>query len=494
MAKDHSDTLHPEGEATRLLVVGAGAAGRALVEQLQQSGLPVVPVAFVDDDPALIDTEVLGLPVHGGTTEVVEIARRVQAREVLLAIPSSGGGLVRRLILECKGAGLPVRIVPGVRDIIRGDVTISQISEVKPEHLLGRETVDFNVDRARKLVAGRTVMVTGAGGSIGGELCRQILPLEPAELILLGRGENSIFEIAGELANSNRGTLIRQVIADVRDAGRLEVLAKRHQPSLILHAAAHKHVPLMEENPEEAVLVNIGGTANMIRFARRVGAERFVLISTDKAVAPSSIMGATKKVAELLVARAAARQDKTRFMSVRFGNVLGSRGSVVPFFMKRIEAGLPLPVTHEDMTRFFMTIKEAAQLVVEAMLLGDTGATYILEMGNPVPIIELARNLLALSGFDPAGGDEGPGITVTGLRPGEKLHEALNESYETLVASEHPLIMKADGAGQETEQVLEALDELLDLAQRGRVTPLRELLAEVLQQPGLALMAAGKES
>ncbi len=494
MASDHGDSKQSDGEATRLLVVGAGAAGRALVEQLQQSGLPVVPVAFVDDDPDLIDTEVLGLPVHGGTAEVVEIARRMHAREVLLAIPSSGGGLVRRLILECKGAGLPVRIVPGVRDIIRGDVTISQISEVKPEHLLGRETVDFNVDRARQLVAGRTVLVTGAGGSIGGELCRQILPLEPAELILLGRGENSIFEIAGELATTNRGTRIRQVIADVRDAGRLEVLAKRHQPSLILHAAAHKHVPLMEENPEEAVLVNIGGTANMIRFARRVEAERFVLISTDKAVAPSSIMGATKKVAELLVARAAARQDKTRFMSVRFGNVLGSRGSVVPFFMKRIEAGLPLPVTHEDMTRFFMTIKEAAQLVVEAMLLGDTGATYILEMGNPVPIIDLARNLLALSGYDPAGGDTGPGITVTGLRPGEKLHEALHESYETLEASAHPLIMKADGAGQETEQVIEALDELLDLAQRGRVAPLRALLAEVLQQPGLARVVSGKES
>lgn len=472
---------------TRLLVVGAGAAGRALVKQLQAGELDVAPVAFVDDDPQLIGTEVCGLPVYGGTTELVEIAKKVQAREVLLAIPSSGGRLIRRLILECKGAGLPVRIVPGIRDIIRGDVSIANITDVRPEHLLGRETVDFNVARARQLVQGQTVMVTGAGGSIGGELCRQIIPLEPARLILLGRGENSIFEMAGELENLGRDRAeLVQVIADVRDRQRLDVLAKRMSPSLILHAAAHKHVPLMETNPEEAVLVNVGGTANMVRFARQVGAQRFVLISTDKAVAPFSVMGATKKLAEMVVRRAAAESEDPRFMIVRFGNVLGSRGSVVPFFMKRIEAGLPLPVTHEEMTRYFMTIKEAAQLVVEAMVLGEQGATYILEMGNPVPIMDLARNLLALSGFDPAGGDAGPGIEITGLRAGEKLHEALNEDYEKLMASDHPLIMRAENANGASTSAMDALERLQELARQGEVGPLRDLLADLLGRPELA--------
>jgi FlaA1/EpsC-like NDP-sugar epimerase len=471
---------------TRLLVVGAGAAGQSLVKEIQDCGFPVQPVAFLDDDPRLIGCEVCGLPVHGPTEDLIEVAGRVGAQEVLLAIPSSGGSLVRRLVILCKRARLPFKLVPGLRDIIQGDVHFSQISEVKPEHLLGRETVDFRDATARQLVTGRTVMVTGAGGSIGGELCRQLVRLNPERLILLGRGENSIFEITDELQTISGKTELVQVIADVRDRQRLQVLATRLKPQLILHAAAHKHVPLMEDNPEEAVLVNVGGTANLVEFAREVGAERFVMISTDKAVCPTSIMGASKKMAEMVVRRAAGGDGGTRFMIVRFGNVLGSRGSVVPYFVKRIQAGKPLPITDPEMTRYFMTIKEAALLVIEAMVMGQQGATYILEMGNPVSILELARNLLALSGYDPAGGDEGPGIHFTGLRPGEKLHEALHETYESLEPSDHPLIRRAASANGTSDRVMATLDRLLELAEAGDVKNLRELMAGLLSQPALA--------
>lgn len=480
-------------QPTRLLVVGAGVAGQSLVREIQQNGFPVRPVAFLDDDPRLVGTEVCGLPVFGPTDELLEVAGRVQAQEVLLAIPSSGGALIRRLVVLCKRAHLPFRIVPGLRDIILGDVHFSQVSEVKPDHLLGRETVDFRDAAARHLVRDRTVMVTGAGGSIGGELCRQLVSLGPARLIMLGRGENSIFEMAGELESLGTATELVQVIADVRDRQRLQVLAGRLKPDLILHAAAHKHVPLMEGNPEEAVLVNVGGTANMVAFARQVGAERFVLISTDKAVCPTSVMGATKKMAEMVVRRAAAENHGPRFMIVRFGNVLGSRGSVVPFFMKRIRAGLPLPITHPDMTRYFMTIKEAALLVIEAMVMGEQGATYILEMGNPVSILELAHNLLALSGYDPAGGDLGPGVQITGLRPGEKLHEALNEDYETLESSDHPLIRKAALVGDASDRAMAVLDRLQELARQGEIKALRELMAGLLSQPALAGDGAVRE-
>jgi FlaA1/EpsC-like NDP-sugar epimerase len=270
----------------------------------------------------------------------------------------------------------------------------------------------------------------------------------------------------------------------VRDRARLEVLARRHRPRLILHAAAHKHVPLMEANPEEAVIVNAGGTANLIDFARRVAADRFVLVSTDKAAEPTSIMGATKKLAELLVRHAQAGDDPTRFLTVRFGNVLGSRGSVVPFFMKRIAAGLPLPVTHPEMTRYFMTIREAAQLVIEATVLGQPGSTYILDMGEPVPILELARNLLVLSGFDP--GDGGPGIEITGPRPGEKLHESLLDPEETLEACDHPLIHRARCRVGDPAAVAAQLPALLALASAGDTAGLRRALADLLDRAVLA--------
>ena len=477
---DEGNRRHPP----RLLVVGAGEAGRSLVQEIRRDQLPFTPVGFVDDAPELAGQEVLGLPILGGTVDLVAAAHRVQADEILIAIPSSPGSLIRRLVILCQRAGLPFNIVPGIRAIIDGDVYFEQIRPVAPEDLLGRESVTFQAGSAHEVVADRSILVTGAGGSIGSELCRQLLPLKPRELILLGRGENSIFEIAAELAPLAGSTKLIPVIADIRDRDRLAVLAGRHRPELLLHTAAHKHVPLMEENPEEAVVVNVGGTANLIEFARLVQAQRFVLISTDKAVAPTNVMGASKKLAEQLVR--AAQQDGrvTRFMTVRFGNVLGSRGSVVPFFQRRIVAGLPLPITDDRMTRYFMTLKEAALLVIEAMVLGEPGATYILEMGEPVSILELAKNLLVLSGYDPENGDNGPGLEFTGLRPGERLHEVLVEDYEELVPSENPLIRKAH-IGEAGPDVAGVLPALLALALRGDRDALRHELGRLLGSDAL---------
>lgn len=475
---------HEQTACRRLLIVGAGEAGRALAEEMRRTlDLGLEPVGFVDDDANLQGQTIAGLPVIGPTRDLVAAARQVGAQEILISIPSAGGSLIRRLILLCKRANLPFRIVPGLRAIIEGDVSFKQVRPVAPEDLLGRQTVDFQASSAREVVAGRKVLITGAGGSIGGQLCRELLQLDPAELMLLGRGENSIFEIMNELSVQNPATRLVPLICDVRDRERLEVLAGRHQPELILHAAAHKHVPLMEANPEEAVVVNAGGTANLIAFARQVSAERFVLISTDKAADPVSIMGASKKLAELLVRQAQADNGRTRFMTVRFGNVLGSRGSVVPFFLQRIAAGKPLPITHPEMTRYFMTIREAALLVVEAMVLGEAGVTYILEMGEQVPILELASNLLVLSGHDPDSG--GPGIEIVGMRPGEKLHESLLEPGEELHPSPSPLIHKACHRLGDPAAIKAGLPVLLDLARRGDIAGLRAELARLLDCPEL---------
>ncbi len=468
------------GERARLLIVGAGEAGRSLVQELQAGGYPLEPVAFLDDDTALHGQRLCGLPVLGGTEDLPRLAKDAGAQEILIAIPSATGAQIRRLVLLCRRAGLPFKIAPGIRAIIEGDVHFAQVRPVAPEDLLGRESVQFQAGGARAVVAGRSVLVTGAGGSIGSELCRQLLPLEPAELLLLGRGENSLFEIAEELEPLRRGTELRALIADVRDAERLRVLAGRHRPQLILHAAAHKHVPLMEGNPEEAAFVNVGGTANLIAFARAVDAERFVLVSTDKAAVPTSVMGATKRVAEMLVRAAGGPGGATRFLSVRFGNVLGSRGSVVPLFQDRIRRGLPLPITDPGMTRYFMTIREAALLVIEAMVLGENGATYILEMGEPVSILDLARNLLALSGFDPDNGDDGPGIVITGRRPGERLHESLVASGESLQGSPNPLIRRAVCADAPLVDPAGAVESLLAPARAGDRDGVRRALRDLL--------------
>ncbi|MBN2171144.1 MAG: polysaccharide biosynthesis protein [Candidatus Krumholzibacteriota bacterium] len=416
----------------RILIIGAGEAGRMVAREITSSPeLGLVVDGFLDDGPGLAGERVLDLPVHGPTDTLAAVARERGIDEVIVAIPSAEGRVVRRLVGVCQEAGLPFKIVPGIREIVTGDVSISQIRPVSAEDLLGRESVDFRPAPVRAMLAGRTVLVTGAGGSIGGEIARLAAPLAPARLILLGRGENSIFEIENELREAHADLAVEGLIADIRDRGRLGRVFDARRPDVVFHAAAHKHVPYMERFPVEAFINNVLGTRNLLDCCRASGVERMVMLSTDKAVDPRGVMGASKRLAELLLLDAAAARGPTRFISVRFGNVLGSRGSVVPLFRRQIRRGGPVTVTDPEATRYFMTIKEASMLVLQAASLGGGGEIFILNMGESVGILELARAMIRLSGLEP---DVDVPIVFTGLRPGEKLHEKLMTRREAEVS------------------------------------------------------------
>ena len=471
----------------RILIAGAGTAGQMAVQQIRlhaESGFD--PVAFLDDGSALQGTVVAGLPVLGKLDALVEVVRDNQIDEVLIAIPTARGPLIRQLITLCGRSRIASRIVPGLMEIIKGDVHFEQIRPVAPEDLLGREVVELEHDRVREVLNGRRILVTGAGGSIGQELCRQIAPFAPAELQILGRGENSIFEIDRELQDLFPRQTVRTVIADIRDEKRLQRLAATLRPEVIFHAAAHKHVPYMESFPSEAVLNNIWGTLQVVRMAQTAHSQRLVFISTDKAVRPRSVMGASKRFAEHMLQAMQAEMPDTRLMAVRFGNVLASRGSVVPLFQAQLRRGVPLTVTHPDVTRYFMTIREACLLVLQASALGKGGEVFILKMGEAVRILDLARNLIALSGFDP----EQVRIDFTGLRPGEKLHEELHADSDEAIASEHPRI---DMARLGEWSVPDAVQEALALAQcaregdeRGVSERLQQILPDFAPESGTA--------
>jgi len=413
----------------RALILGAGDAGSSLVrELLANPALDLEPVAFLDDDPRKHGQVIYGIPVIGGRERLVEAARVNYAGTAIIAMPTASGSVVRELRDLCREAQIRALIIPGYEALLRGKVTPSQLRTVQIEDLLRREPVRTDHQQVAELLSGMTVLVTGAGGSIGSELCRQILRFGVREMVLLGHGENSIFAIHNELRASHPEVRIHAVIADIRDTKRIHEVFRRFRPQAVFHAAAHKHVPLMEDNPEEAVTNNVGGTFNVVQAAERWGTQHCVLISTDKAVNPTNVMGATKRVAERLVHDAAVRSGRD-FVSVRFGNVLGSRGSVVPTFQAQIAAGGPVRVTHQEMTRYFMTIPEAVQLVLQAAALGRGGETFVLDMGAPVKILDLARDLILLSGFEPGRDIQ---IEFTGLRPGEKMFEELfldSESY-----------------------------------------------------------------
>ncbi len=426
----------------RVLLIGAGIAGREAALEMQ--GHPEYgyrPVGFIDDDPAKLGTEIAGLPVCGNRADIPRLVRELAIDEILIAVPSESGDTIRALVRACEQAKVGFKIVPGIREIILGEVTIDQIRRVQPEDLLGRESVDLTAGAAgRDYLAGKTVLVTGAGGSIGGELCRQALVAGAARLVLLGRGENSLFEIESELRPGAGSTALDLVIADVRDRRSLDVACATHRPAVVFHAAAHKHVPYMEHFPEEAVLRNVVGTANVIAAARAAEVERVVVISTDKAAEPESVMGATKRLAEEMV-RAAAAGSRPCLTAVRFGNVLGSRGSVVPLFKRQIARGGPVTVSDPEATRYFMTVREAASLVIQAGALGRGGEIFVLDMGQPIRILDLARELIIFSGFRP---DVDIPIVFTGLRPGERRHERLWAVGETPVATAHPKIKRVE--------------------------------------------------
>ena len=419
---------------SRALIVGAGDCGAMIAKELRnQKKQPIEPVGFIDDDPNKQSMQILGLLVFGGRDKIAEVVSKYGIDEIIIAMPSASRNEVLEVIEICKLTKTKMKIIPSLNDVIQGKVTLNAIRDVDVEDLLGRDPVELELDGIANYVQGKIVLVTGAGGSIGSELCRQIALFKPARLLLLGHGENSIYQIDKELGESFVSIKKVALIADVQDRERIEQVFSQYKPQVVFHAAAHKHVPLMEANPAEAIKNNVFGTKNVAECADQFGAERFVLVSTDKAVNPTSIMGATKRVAELIVQNLDGTSE-TKFVAVRFGNVLGSRGSVVPQFKEQIARGGPVTVTHPEMVRYFMTIPEAVKLVIQAGAFARGGEIFILDMGEPVKIVRLAEDLIRLSGFEPYTEIK---IAFSGIRPGEKLYEELLMSEEGLQSTAH---------------------------------------------------------
>ncbi len=429
-----------EGRLPTALIVGAGAAGRmAARELLAQSRIGFRPIGFLDDSPGKRGLVVGDLPVVGSIDELPQAAHSLGVRHVVIAMPSAPGSVIRRVVQLARSAGLETRTLPSLHELITRTDVASQLREVRIEDLLQRAPIETDTGRVRSLVQGRTVLITGAGGSIGSELCRQLASARPERIVLVGRGENSIFEIQQELRAAFPSLTTAPIIVDVRDRTAMANVVQRYQPAVIFHAAAHKHVPLMEANMLEALRNNVLGTQSVVDAALVAGVQHLVLISTDKAVRPTSIMGASKRIAEQVV-QIAARDSGHAYVSVRFGNVLGSRGSVVPTFLRQIRAGGPVLVTHPEMRRYFMTIPESVQLVLQAFVLGSGGEVFCLDMGDPVPIVNLARDLIQLSGLEP---DVDIEIRFTGSRAGEKLYEEMFFGTEQASPTDHPKVLRA---------------------------------------------------
>ncbi len=453
----------PRSDARRTLIVGAGAAGEMIVKELlSHPQLGLYPVGIVDDERSKHGHRLCGVPVLGSLDRIADLVARHEAEEIVIAMPRATGKVVREVVQAALDCGIKARTVPSFQDIISGKVSVTALRHVEIQDLLRREPIQTDLEQVRSLATGETVLVTGAGGSIGSELCRQIARLDPARVLLLGHGENSIFDVMHELTERFPQVTFVPVIADVRDRDRMRQVFERWRPYAVFHAAAHKHVPLMEANIAEAVTNNVLGTRNVAELGGEYGVEHFVLVSTDKAVRPTSIMGATKRVAELIV-QSVAEQGHRNFVVVRFGNVLGSRGSVVPTFLRQIRSGGPVTITHPEMRRYFMTIPEAVQLTLQAGALGRGGEVFVLDMGEPVKIVDLATDLIRLSGLEPGSDVE---IRFTGTRPGEKLYEELFFGSENAHPTQHPKVLRAkngrlpDGAG-------EAIDSLVDAAVEG---------------------------
>ena len=480
---EQSMTSRANGKEKRAIVIGAGDAGALVVRELQKSSqLSLVPVGFLDDDPAKQKHSIYGVKVIGAVPDLATMIDLHHIDEVIIAIPSAPGQLLRMVNDVCRLKGIVSRTMPGMYELIGGKVSVNRLREVDITDLLRREPVRINEEAVGAALVGKRVLVTGAGGSIGRELCRQIARRNPAELVLLGHGENSIFEILLELRQDYPNHLLLPVIADVRNLERLSQVFKAHQPQIIFHAAAHKHVPLMEANVVEAITNNVMGTRNVVQAALEHDVERFVLISTDKAVRPSSIYGATKRLAEMIVLEA-AQNSRRAFTVVRFGNVLGSRGSIIPTFKQQISSGGPVTVTHPDMFRFFMTIPEAVYLVLQAASMENGGETFVLNMGQPVRILDLAEDLIRLSGLEPHRDIE---ITFSGIRPGEKLTEELWDEGTPLTKTLHPDIFRLENdASPPSLNLTQAIDSLSVLSHSADTDAIINLLDELI--PGSSI-------
>lgn len=438
MKKTMKDTVMGDiDEKIRVMIVGAGDAGASMIKEmrLHPENRKKVVVA-IDDNKAKQGSRILGVKIAGGRQDIRRVARKYDVDEIIIAIPSASQAQIREIAEECSKTKCKVQILPGLIDLINEKVTVKKLRDIDIEDLLGRDPVKVNTREISGYLEGRIVMVTGAGGSIGSELCRQILRFKPRRVVALDIYENSIFELANEIRAKFPDMEFDIVIGSVRDYDRMEEVFRKYKPHVVFHAAAHKHVPLMEGNPREAIVNNIQGTKNLLDLSEEYAVSKFVLISTDKAVNPTNVMGATKRVAEMLL-QDKSRNSRTNYAAVRFGNVLGSNGSVIPIFREQISHGGPVTVTHEEITRYFMTIPEAVQLVIQAGAMAEGGEIFILDMGNPVKIMDLAEKLIRLSGFEPY---EDIDIKITGLRPGEKLYEELLLDEEGIKTTTHDKI------------------------------------------------------
>ena len=482
-------SLIPSRRKKWVLVIGGGDAGAMVVrEMLKNPQLNMQPIGFLDDDPTKQNSKIHGIPVLAPLDEIERILDKHHVDEVVVAIPSASGRVVRKVTEVCRQRNIAFRTMPGIYELLGGAVSVSRLREVDIPDLLRREPVKMDTEALGDVLEDRVVMVTGAGGSIGRELCRQIAQINPKRLLALGHGENSIFSALIDLKESFPDLEIIPLIADVRDMPRLEAIFSRWQPEVVFHTAAHKHVPLMESNIEEATTNNIIGTQNVVKVAVAYDVQRLVMISTDKAIQPVSIMGATKRIAEMLVLDA-AHHDQRAFTVVRFGNVLGSRGSVVPRFKRQIAMGGPITVTHPDMKRYFLTIPEAVHLVLQASAMSTGGENYILDMGQPVRIVDLAEDLIRLSGLEPGKDIE---IVYTGIRPGEKLSEDLWEKGFAYSPTTHPDIHRVDSEEVLSSEKLEAVvAQLATLAREGKPEAIQILLSEVI--PGAAIQTIEAE-
>jgi FlaA1/EpsC-like NDP-sugar epimerase len=446
----------------RVLIVGAGEAGVMVVKELRRTRSEKYPVVFVDDNLHKQNFEVMGIPVVGTRRDIPKVLKQYRIDEIIVAIPTASRTDIADIINICKDSGCQIKIVPRMNDLLNGNITINTIRDVSVEDLLGRDAIIVDLNEIADYLYDQVVLVTGAGGSIGSELCRQIAAFNPKHLLLLGRGENSIYNIELEIRKSFPNLKVEPIIADIQHKPRLNAIFKKYNPQVVFHAAAHKHVPLMEKNPIEAVKNNILGTYNVAECAHVYGTKRFVMISTDKAVNPTNVMGASKRVAELIVQTFDQVSD-TKFSAVRFGNVLGSRGSVVPLFKRQIEEGGPVTVTHPEMIRYFMTIPEAVQLVIQAGAMSDEGQVFVLDMGQPVKIADLARDLIRLSGLEPG---KDIMIEYTGIRPGEKLFEELLTSEEGTTGTKHNRIFIGKSFALEYDQMKTMLRNFEKLAEQ----------------------------
>lgn len=472
-----------DSRSKRVLVVGAGDAGALVVREMQRNpNLPLQPVCFLDDDPDKQRQQIHGIPVVGKLDDLPRILIMRQIDEVVIAIPSAPGQVIRKVAEVCRLRNMPFRTMPGLYELLGGKVSVSRLREVEITDLLRREPALIDERAIGGSLGGKRVMITGAGGSIGRELCRQVARWGPSELILLGHGENSIFETVLELEENFPSLPLHPVIADIRDLDRLTLVFDDLSPQVVFHTAAHKHVPLMEANVVEAITNNVLGTRNLVEIAINFNVERLVMISTDKAIRPTSVYGAAKRMAELIVLDAGLHSGRP-FSVVRFGNVLGSRGSVVPRWKSQINTGGPVTVTHPDMKRYFMTIPEAVHLVLQASAMGKGGEVFVLNMGEQVRILDLAEDVIRLSGLEPGKDIE---IVFTGIRPGEKLSEELWDRTARYEPTAHPdIVLLAEESSLNGEPLSKVLDELGHLVREGEEDAILRILDEVI--PGAAM-------